>query len=983
LGSQEESEGILDALTARTATQPKSFSNWTHTVILQLSLQRPLGALRTLERARSIEWSPEKCAQLDFLKAAAEVAVEPLEDDALIGEEHLDRAQTILRRLHSRPDMELPASFGLAWISCEMGHPSAARELLESKTDLPPRAAQRLWEAMVRACGSTMDSWLPHFERARAENDRAKLSAAARLAPGPYLLYLQQALDAPIEEGLSLGRGGRAVDFSAVDSLLKRVEPPFPGAYSGVRARMQTIRGLDGHEGLRALSLVRALHRFDATFADKELVWQRRCELAVKLSEGRADSCEALRLWYLAGRWHWGRGFAQAQLGRPLEQVKEYEAALEAAKRLTDAAYLSKTAFNLFMVCDETAKQAQRLELLPMLVKLAEQKGVSVAEVAVAEGRAYEDLGDLEKAWRITTNAYRESRRHGAPYTQITALSNLAWLALRRNENETASRYAREILARTRPEDLPPRLPSYGEAILAMRTWAMLDLGKALPPNDPERLKWYESAESSARGQEQYAQLLHIRLARAEEYLDENDLSAATKTLASARTLALRHDYEYGLWRVDALQARCEKLAGDYQAAARSYDAALRGLEGISEHINNAEHRAGFLLPASRVFQDAITLLRGPLHDPSTAYSVDERARARALLQKVSGKVSGSQLRSADEVCSSLRDDQVLLQYRVHEDGIDLWILSSTGIRFEEIAQKESELQENIQRWRTEIERGFTSSLGAKLGSLLLTPAAGELAVSDQVVVVADQPLSRVPFALLRLDGEYLLQRHAVSCELSGSIRCALMERKPLGPKEGVLAVGYGGGRAAQTLHLRELPFVESEASLVAGLASSSRLLLGEHATADSVAALLPEAGILHLAAHAGLDAFGEPFLLLAPRKDGDGLVHGEQLSAWPLNKVSLVTLAGCETARLGSSEVEGDLSSLGVSVFAGGSRDLIASLWSVGDDSTMRLMALFYRELFESRRPPIQALRHAQLELAGSDGALEREWGAFCFFGP
>ncbi|HKI83155.1 MAG TPA: hypothetical protein VKA63_02365, partial [Candidatus Krumholzibacteria bacterium] len=343
VASLEQAEGALDELTARTATQPHRLQNWTHATILQLTLDRPFAALRTLERAGEFSWSSAEKLQLDFLEAAAQLAVEPLENDALVGEDHLARAREILQELKSHPDTELPASFGLAWIACEMGHPSAAQELLNSRHDLPPRAEQRLWEAMVRASGSTMDSWLPHFERALARHDRMRLSAAARLAPGPLLLYLQQALDEPIEEGLALGRGGKAVDFSAVDSLLKQIDEPFPGAYAGVRNRMKSIRKLDAREGSLALRLVQELHRFDSTFGNLDLPWEKRCQKAVQLSTAKADTCEALGLWYLAGRWHWGRGYAQAQLGHPLQQLSEYEDALAAAKKLDDAAYLSKT----------------------------------------------------------------------------------------------------------------------------------------------------------------------------------------------------------------------------------------------------------------------------------------------------------------------------------------------------------------------------------------------------------------------------------------------------------------------------------------------------------------------------------------------------------------------------------------------------------------------------------------------------------------
>jgi CHAT domain-containing protein len=46
------------------------------------------------------------------------------------------------------------------------------------------------------------------------------------------------------------------------------------------------------------------------------------------------------------------------------------------------------------------------------------------------------------------------------------------------------------------------------------------------------------------------------------------------------------------------------------------------------------------------------------------------------------------------------------------------------------------------------------------------------------------------------------------------------------------------------------------------------------------------------------------------------------------------------------------------------GTRDVIASLWKVPDRPTAALMALFYKNLWDSGLPPIEALRQAQLEI-------------------
>jgi CHAT domain-containing protein len=47
-----------------------------------------------------------------------------------------------------------------------------------------------------------------------------------------------------------------------------------------------------------------------------------------------------------------------------------------------------------------------------------------------------------------------------------------------------------------------------------------------------------------------------------------------------------------------------------------------------------------------------------------------------------------------------------------------------------------------------------------------------------------------------------------------------------------------------------------------------------------------------------------------------------------------------------------------------GGCRNVLASLWKVDDDATAALMAVFYHELWQEGRPPLEALRRAQLAL-------------------
>jgi CHAT domain-containing protein len=46
------------------------------------------------------------------------------------------------------------------------------------------------------------------------------------------------------------------------------------------------------------------------------------------------------------------------------------------------------------------------------------------------------------------------------------------------------------------------------------------------------------------------------------------------------------------------------------------------------------------------------------------------------------------------------------------------------------------------------------------------------------------------------------------------------------------------------------------------------------------------------------------------------------------------------------------------------GTKNVIASLWKLDDQATAALMTLFYRNLWQEKRPPLEALRQAQLAL-------------------
>jgi CHAT domain-containing protein/tetratricopeptide (TPR) repeat protein len=99
-----------------------------------------------------------------------------------------------------------------------------------------------------------------------------------------------------------------------------------------------------------------------------------------------------------------------------------------------------------------------------------------------------------------------------------------------------------------------------------------------------------------------------------------------------------------------------------------------------------------------------------------------------------------------------------------------------------------------------------------------------------------------------------------------------------------------------------------------------------------------------------------------APGEPG-AILTAETIAGLPLHDLGLVVLSACETG-LGEIAVGEGVFSLQRVFHVSGADNVVASLWKVDDQATAALMALFYDRLWREGKPPLQALREAQLAL-------------------
>jgi len=247
-----------------------------------------------------------------------------------------------------------------------------------------------------------------------------------------------------------------------------------------------------------------------------------------------------------------------------------------------------------------------------------------------------------------------------------------------------------------------------------------------------------------------------------------------------------------------------------------------------------------------------------------------------------------------------------------------------------------------------------------------------------------------------------------------GGVDYALADATPTIHREGTEVAVRSAPVAGKGLALNDLPGTLVEARSVIKLLGSDAssggnvvLLSGSQATKERVRTLLSGKRYLHLATH-GYFASPEFASALVPEDTGaplhslegmdrsevrglyPGLLSGlvfaganrpprdpvtglvdfgsavmtaEEIAGVDLSACDLAVLSACETGRGSIAGGEGVLG-LQRAFHQAGTRTVVASLWKVDDQATAALMAMFYDQLWRQHKPPIEALRNAQLTM-------------------
>lgn len=319
---------------------------------------------------------------------------------------------------------------------------------------------------------------------------------------------------------------------------------------------------------------------------------------------------------------------------------------------------------------------------------------------------------------------------------------------------------------------------------------------------------------------------------------------------------------------------------------------------------------------------------------------------------------------AVEPIQAALPANTALLEYFLGRERLLVFVVTRQEIRVFPLTVRLSQLRplleeltfhlskfyygaEYYQRHQNVLQ-AFVQDRLSQLYDFLLAPLGACLEAFENLIIIPHGILHALPFHALYHNGQYLIERKAISYAPSAAVLQFCWQKDiPLADRP---ALFVGVPRAG-------LEFVEQEVRKLSACWPQATALLGEEATLERLRSLSPKYGLIHLAAH-GL--FRPDVPLLSGVQLADGWLAAKDVYEMEL-RAGLITLSACES---GCGRVSGGDEVIGLarSFLYAGAASLLVSLWMVHDEAMTFLMEKFYRALAGGLSRS-RALQYAQQE--------------------
>ena len=461
-------------------------------------------------------------------------------------------------------------------------------------------------------------------------------------------------------------------------------------------------------------------------------------------------------------------------------------------------------------------------------------------------------------------------------------------------------------------------------------------------------------------------------------YEKNKQLNDALELTEKALFIAQTTDASDILYQWQWQQGRLLKQQGNINAALKAYDTAYKTLESLRGNLvaSNLDVQFSFRESLEPIYRELVELqLR-------TNNIQGDQEISQYNLKQVRKVIESLQLAELNNFFRSPCLEPIVEIDKVVEQDKKAAVIYSVILpdRFDVILTLPNQqlqhyttnvTQEKVESTVTSLRKSLTDVAATyevkkqsqKIYDWLIRPAEKELTHFGitTLVFVLDGELRNIPMGVLydQQQNQYLMEKYAIA--LTPGLQ--LFNPKPLQKVHlNALIAGLGEARSIEGQKFSALKNVARELKEIQTEIPKSEELLNQQFLDNNVQKqlLATPFSIIHLATHGEFSSDPErTFLLtwdkLLKVKQFDSLLRvGERNRS---GNIELLVLSACKTAV---GDKRAALGLAGIAVRAG-ARSTLASLWSVDDQWTAKLMSEFYRNL-NTGISKAQALQRAQL---------------------
>ncbi|MCF2148677.1 CHAT domain-containing protein [Desmonostoc muscorum LEGE 12446] len=716
---------------------------------------------------------------------------------------------------------------------------------------------------------------------------------------------------------------------------------------------------------------------------------------SLQLAEGKTE--QALNTWQQATTIYTAAGYTQGRIGSLINQAQAQQALglyLQARKTLAEVEQtlenqpdeqLKTTGLrSLGNVFKSVGALADSRRVLQQSLQLLQNGGsksqrelsatlLSLGNTAYAQDDTNTALAYYEQAANIVS---------ASSMTQIQAQINQIQLLIATGQTKKAENLSLQLQSKFSNLS-PSRSTIYSRINLAK---SLIKLGTkentasakllAIAIQEAQNLS-DQQAESYALG------YLGGLYEQTEQWSNAQDLTQ--QALQIAQAINAPHIAYQWQWQL----GRILKAQGAIKPATSAYEVAFTTLKSLRSDLVaiNSDIQFSFREAVEPVYREYVQLLLNP--GESVEPNQEELKQARQVIESLQLAELDNFFRSAclqGQIVSieQIQQSQAAVIYPIIlPDRLEVILsLPQQGLRHYATKISQPELEEVTEQLRENLEKPFTTPegklLSAKVYDWLIRPVEAELAQSQvkTLVFVLDGALRNVAIAALYDGDRYLIEKYSIA--LTPGLE--LLGPRPLRQtKLKTLVAGLTEARHG----FSSLPNVSDELKAIESEVPNE-VLLNQTFTSSGLRKQIDSVpfSVVHLATHGQFSSNADETFVLAWDKPiklnelKDLLRSREQTTPEP---IELLVLSACETA---DGDKRAALGLAGVAIQAG-ARSTLASLWSLDDESSARLIGQFYKELATKQVTKAEALRQAQLSLLKDpDYRHPIHWAAYVLLG-